>query len=144
MQPRNFFQRVAAGGLLLGSQSGRLPSITVMKKGIGQVVNVWTCFIVMIILLISSLSPRSARAIPAEIAFEAPPGLANPLALPASIQEAELLDGWIYLYNQLDPVQLWDGSLLTGRDLAQFVLDRSIPIVWDTENQCGGASCSAH
>ncbi len=116
--------------------------------------HLWTGLIAIAILLTSTLSACSAKATPAEIVFEVPqgavnlkrlpPGLAMPPALPAAIQDAQLLEAWIYLYDQLDPVQLWDNSTLTGQGLAQFVLERAIPIVWDRENQCGGASCSVH
>ena len=44
--------------------------------------------------------------------------------------------------NHQEPIQLWDGSTLTGRDLAQYLLDRAIPVVWDTGRACAGGNCS--
>jgi hypothetical protein len=70
------------------------------------------------------------------------PDLVVPQKLPAAIQDATLLEAWIRLYNHQDPIQLWDGSSLTGRGLAEYLLDHGIPVVWDTGNVCGGGSCS--
>ena len=58
------------------------------------------------------------------------------------IQDALLLEVWTQLYSLHEEVGLWDGSNISGRDLAQFVLDSAIPVVWDTECVCGGSSCS--
>ena len=68
-------------------------------------------------------------------------GLVVPARLPA-IQDATLLEAWIRLYNHQDPIRLWDGSSLTGRSLAEYLLDHGIPVVWDTGNVCGNGSCS--
>lgn len=62
--------------------------------------------------------------------------------LPATIQDPLLLEAWTYLDNHQEPFCLWDGSNLSGHDLAQFVLNHHIPIVWDDENACGNSSCS--
>ncbi|MGE5222702.1 MAG: hypothetical protein ACM3PY_09700 [Omnitrophica WOR_2 bacterium] len=62
--------------------------------------------------------------------------------LPKTIQDPLLLDAWIHLNSYQEPIRLWDGSSLSGHDLAQFVLDHHIPIVWDFEKFCGGGSCS--
>ncbi|MGE5223629.1 MAG: hypothetical protein ACM3PY_14420 [Omnitrophica WOR_2 bacterium] len=62
--------------------------------------------------------------------------------LPDSIQEPLLLEAWTRLNNHQESARLWDGSSLTGHDLAQFVLVNAIPIVWDTEKICGNSSCS--
>jgi hypothetical protein len=70
-----------------------------------------------------------------------PAGLVVPAKLPA-IQDATLLEAWIRLYNHQDPIRLWDGSSLSGRSLAEYLLDHAIPVVWDTGNVCGNGSCS--
>jgi hypothetical protein len=62
--------------------------------------------------------------------------------LPGSIQDPLLLHAWTLLNNLEEPIHLPDGETLTGHGLAQFVLDKEIPIVWDEKNVCGGNSCS--
>jgi len=59
-----------------------------------------------------------------------------------NIQDPMLLEAWVRLYNHQEPIQLWDGSTLTGRELAQYLLAHAIPVVWDTGNICKNASCS--
>jgi hypothetical protein len=71
-----------------------------------------------------------------------PPGLLLPDRLPKNIRDPQLLTAWIELYNHAEPIALWDGHDLTGRDLAQFVLDHNIPVTWDATGVCGGGSCS--
>ncbi len=70
------------------------------------------------------------------------PELTVPAVLPARIDDPVLMEAWIRLYNRQNPIQLWDGSTLTGQMLAQFVLDNNIAMVWDTEGACGSGSCS--
>src|SRR5712692_3864942 len=70
-----------------------------------------------------------------------PADLVVPAKLPA-IQDATLLEAWVRLYNHQDPIGLWDGSSLSGRSLAEYLLDHGIPVVWDTGNVCGNSSCS--
>jgi hypothetical protein len=53
-----------------------------------------------------------------------------------------LLEGWNRLNNHTEPIQLWDGHTLSGHELAQYVLDYAIPIVWGSPDVCGGDSCS--
>ena len=66
-----------------------------------------------------------------------------PLAdLPLGVQDPILLDAWIRVYQQQEPIQLWDSSTVTGRDLAQYLFDHNIPVVWDTGNVCSNSSCS--
>ncbi len=95
---------------------------------------------------VSAASASTILSISQRAAYinDLPPNLVVPPDLPTGIQDAWLVEGWITLYDQVDPVQLWDGGTLTGRSLAQFILDRSIPVVWDTENKCDGESCSLH
>ena len=52
------------------------------------------------------------------------------------------MEAWIRLYNRQEPIQLWDGRTVTGRDLAQYLLENAITVVWDTQHICGNASCS--
>jgi hypothetical protein len=77
-------------------------------------------------------------------AFQAALGaeLVVPGMLPAEITDPILMEAWIRLYNEQDAVTVWNGKPLTGRDLAQFVLEQGIPVVFDTENICLGGSCS--
>ena len=71
-----------------------------------------------------------------------PPELIVPAALPSSIQDLILMEAWVRLYNHQEPIPLWYGGTLTGRDLAQFVLDHGIPVVWDAGRVCAGGNCS--
>ena len=71
-----------------------------------------------------------------------PPELAIPAALPAGLDDPLLIEAWVRLYNHNEPLELWDGTTLTGRDLAQFLLDQAIPLVWDVQGRCRNASCS--
>ncbi len=70
-----------------------------------------------------------------------PPELEIPSVLP-EIRDPELLEAWIRLYNRPGPIFQWDGSLLTGKGLAQFIVDHAIPILWDREKKCHGGACS--
>lgn len=71
-----------------------------------------------------------------------PSDLTVPQVLPSGIQDPILLEAWVRLYNHQEPIQLWDGRTLTGRQLAQYALDHAIPIVWDTGKVCSGGNCS--
>jgi hypothetical protein len=82
-----------------------------------------------------------AMAHPADMSYLSPE-LVVPAGLPAGISDSRMLEAWIRLYNQEAKVQLWDGRSVTGHELAQFLLDERIPVVWDTQNVCGGGSCS--
>jgi hypothetical protein len=85
---------------------------------------------------------KSAGAAPSVDLSHLPAGVVVPAQLPASIQDAELMEAWLRLYAHQDPVRLWDGRTLTGRGLAEFLRDHAIPVVWDTDGVCGGGSCS--
>jgi hypothetical protein len=71
-----------------------------------------------------------------------PSNLTIPVDLPSRIQDPVLLEAWVRLYNHQEPISLWDGSTLTGRQLAQYAQEQAIPIVWDTDKVCQGADCS--
>jgi hypothetical protein len=61
---------------------------------------------------------------------------------PNPIQDPQLRQAWDQLNALTEPVQLPDGSTLTGHGLAQFVLNQNITIQWDENNTCKGSSCS--
>jgi hypothetical protein len=71
-----------------------------------------------------------------------PEDLTIPPVLPAGIQDPVLLTAWVRLYNHQEPIQLWDGSTLSGRQLAQYAVDHNLPVVWDTAHICQGGDCS--
>ena len=82
------------------------------------------------------VDPRRAAfvaALPADVVV--------PQNLPTSIEDSHMLEAWIRLYNHQETITLWDGSTTTGRQLAQYLLDNGIPVVWDIQNVCQG-SCS--
>jgi hypothetical protein len=58
------------------------------------------------------------------------------------IPDPMLLEAWTRLDQHHDPIQLWDGRALTGHDLAQYLLEHAIPVVWDTEQVCNSGACS--
>ena len=58
------------------------------------------------------------------------------------IPDPRLQEAWWRLNQNQDAIVLWDRSTLTGRYLAQFLLQQAIPVVWDTNNICGGGACS--
>ncbi len=70
-----------------------------------------------------------------------PPELVVPALLPTGLQDAELLEAWVRLYNYTEPFELWDGQMLTGRALAENLRDQAIPVVWDVQRGCGNGSC---
>ncbi len=49
---------------------------------------------------------------------------------------------WEYLQGLQEPIQLPDGTLTSGRELAQFLVQQQIPVVWDYDDICHGTSCS--
>jgi len=57
-------------------------------------------------------------------------------------QDDLLMQGWNYLDTLDDPISLWNGRTLTGKDLAQFVKQNRIPVVWGSADICNGSSCS--
>jgi hypothetical protein len=68
---------------------------------------------------------------------------ARPAKLPQTISDPVILDAWVALYNLQQPIPLWNGTTLTGRQLAQYVLDRNIQISWSSPDACpNGNSCA--
>lgn len=65
-----------------------------------------------------------------------PIGTAIPVQLPTTINDPQLLAALIYLTNLDNPITVWDGSVWTGRSLAQFVLDNNIPVNWSSPEIC--------
>jgi hypothetical protein len=59
-----------------------------------------------------------------------------------AIQDADILQGWEYLRSLQEPIYLPDGTLTSGRELAQFLVQQQIPVVWDHDDICHGTSCS--
>jgi hypothetical protein len=90
-------------------------------------------------LFVKTAEAFSNRAM---LAARLPSNVTIPNTLPHSIQDPLLLEAWVRLYNHQEPMQLWDGSHITGRQLAIFALEHNLPIVWDTDLVCGGGSCS--
>jgi hypothetical protein len=71
-----------------------------------------------------------------------PAGYTIPKTLPSNIHDPLLLTGWIYIYNQTHPIRTWNGETLTGRMMAQYVLNEQVTIQWNTINECSGYSCT--
>jgi hypothetical protein len=71
-----------------------------------------------------------------------PAGYIIPDELPATINDPILLIGWVYLYNQQEPISIWNNATLRGSDIAADVIDLNVTIQWNTNNECGGASCT--
>ncbi len=58
------------------------------------------------------------------------------------IQDPYILDGLSYLGSLTDPIQLPDGDSISGAALVQFIIEDNIPVVWGSDEICGGSSCS--
>jgi|GEM_PF-2909209 len=86
--------------------------------------------------------PELKHARPAIDLSFLPSNLVIPPALPAGLEDPLLIEAWVRLYNHETPIELWDGTPITGRILAQALVDLAIPLVWDIEGYCGNASCS--
>ena len=59
-----------------------------------------------------------------------------------AIQDELILAGWNTLRSMKEPVQLGDGGVVSGEELAQFLVESQIPVVWGSDAICGGSSCS--
>jgi hypothetical protein len=90
-------------------------------------------------------SRAAAETVPAHLAVMMaglPAGLVVPAVLPAGVQDSELLEAWIRVDQQQDAIQLWGDVTVSGRGLAQYLLEHGIPVEWDTGNVCRNGSCS--
>ena len=65
-----------------------------------------------------------------------------PAQIPETITDPHLLVAWIYLYNQVEPFPIHDGSMLTGRELAMVIIEQNVPVTWGSEPICHGNSCA--
>jgi len=65
-----------------------------------------------------------------------PEGIEFPALLPTMITDPQLLAAWVYLFNQSDLITVWDQNSWTGQQLAQFLLDKDIPVSWSTPDVC--------
>jgi len=72
--------------------------------------------------------------------LQLPDEIVIPETLPATINDPILLEGWIRLYNRTQTCELWDGSTLTGQQLAQYVIDLAVVITWNTDPAYGESS----
>ena len=92
----------------------------------------------------ASAAPSAASKMSSRLALRpyVSPEQAIARDLPSLIPDPILRGAWLRLYQQQDPIQLWDSSTVTGRDLAQYLFDHNIPVVWDTGNVCSNSSCS--
>ncbi len=59
-----------------------------------------------------------------------------------TIQDPLIIEGLNHLSKQTDPIHLPDGDSLSGAALAQFIIDSHIPVIWGSDDICGGGSCS--
>ena len=65
-----------------------------------------------------------------------------PEILPITIEDPYLLTAWIYLYNQTESISVPDHLNLSGRSLAETVIEQNIPIQWGDDTICNGNSCA--
>jgi hypothetical protein len=92
-------------------------------------------------------SPMSAKAAPRQLdvnaavsSMQLPANTVVPAELPTTVQDPLLLEGWIYLYNRTQTCTLWDGTSLTGQQLAQYVVDNNVTITWNSDPAYGESS----
>jgi hypothetical protein len=58
------------------------------------------------------------------------------------IQDPLIQEGLNSLRSHQEPIQLPNGELINGQVLAEFIFGNQIPVVWGSEDICGGGSCS--
>lgn len=71
-----------------------------------------------------------------------PAGMETPDRLPGKITDPLLLAAWVYLYNQVEPIEIHAGETITGRKLALYALENKVPVEWGSDEVCRGNSCS--
>ena len=89
---------------------------------------------------ISATTAGAARQVMAGVGRV--PDMAVMEGLAPAIADPALLAAWRHVYQQQAVIQLGGGVAVSGRSLAQFVLDHDIPVVWNTSQLCDGSSCS--
>lgn len=108
------------------------------------------------LMIVSACSPQQASANASSALYELPAtdrltdeyrsllpeNNTVPDRLPTTIEDPHLLAAWVYLYNQNEPITIQDGATLTGRRLAEMVIERGIPVLWGSDAVCSGNSCS--
>lgn len=57
-------------------------------------------------------------------------------------QDPLIIDGLNTLSKQTGLIQLPNGEAISGAALAQFIIDSHIPLMWGSDEICGGGSCS--
>ncbi len=83
-----------------------------------------------LITLTAALITLTACNVSAAVAMSLPMNQPASPVQPTTIQDTVLLEGWTALYNHQEAIQMPDGSTMTGRDLAQFIIDSHIPVLW--------------
>lgn len=58
------------------------------------------------------------------------------------VQDPLIQEGLNNLYSHQESIQLPNGGTITGKALAEFIVSNQIPVVWGSEDICGGGSCS--
>ena len=58
------------------------------------------------------------------------------------VQDPLIQEGLNNLYGHQEPIQLPNGDTITGKALAELIISNQIPVVWGSEDICGGGSCS--
>jgi hypothetical protein len=66
-------------------------------------------------------------------AIQFPEGTDLPAKLPTTIHDPILLKGWVLLYNRTKTCNLWEDHAITGRQLAEYVIDHQVVISWNTD-----------
>lgn len=58
------------------------------------------------------------------------------------IRDPLILEGWKFIYHSDTSIDLQEGSAITAKDLASFLVENSIPVEWGSDGICNGSSCS--
>jgi hypothetical protein len=99
---------------------------------------------ILILVTATNFKAISAQAAPQHKAFlplvsaSGPHNAAasRPAQLPKNITDPLLLEAWQTLYGLQQPIPLWNGVTLSGRQLAQHILDHNIRVAWSTPDIC--------
>jgi len=85
----------------------------------------------------------AAKRLPDSYVSMLPENYEIPSQLPSTIKDPLILTAWVFLYNQQETIYLYDNEVLTGRNLALYVIEGKIPVKWGSDKICNGNSCSA-